>query len=470
MNIEQLPTESSNNAAKSQTPLPFPAARTKIPTRQAIALISEYGDPAAAVGTDAAGSQNVYVRQVGEALAKLGWQVDMFTRRLHPDAATIVEHSPHCRTIRLTAGPAAAVPKDELFQYLPEFVAAFQKFQQKEGTNYPLAHTNYWMSGWVGLQLQRSQNLRLIHTYHSIGAVKYQAVGELPAIASTRLAVECQLLEQAHCVVATSPQESDELRNLVSQLGRVEIVPCGTDIDNFRPISKAEARQQLNIASTEKVILYVGRFDRRKGIETLVQALGELRSKLHGKIAPAQLKLLVVGGSDPLAADGTERRRIEDIVNELGLESIVEFVGVVGHDRLPLYYTAADVCAIPSHYEPFGLVAIEAMACGTPVVASNVGGLKFTVISEETGLLVPAQDVLQLAGAIERILTDDLWSQKVRKQASTRVRENFSWSGVAIRLSDLYRRQLAQSLLTSDRPIAASTAVSVVPEQVVMAS
>ena len=141
-----------------------------------------------------------------------------------------------------------------------------------------------------------------------------------------------------------------------------------------------------------------------------------------------------------------------------------------GNDRLALYYTAADVCVIPSHYEPFGLVAIEAMACGTPVVASAVGGLKFTVISEETGLLVPPHDVSKFADAIERILTDDIWARKIRKQASTRVQQNFSWTGVAIQLSDLYRRLLAQSLLSPGMGRGSSATSTLSPKQIVKAS
>ncbi len=455
-----------NHPPVRQPHQPFASARTQIPTRQSIALISEHGDPAAELGKDAAGGQNVYVRQVGESLAKLGWQVDMFTRKTNTDDKTIVEHSPHCRTIRLTAGPETYIPRDELFEHMPAFVAAFQKFQQKEGTNYPLIHTNYWMSGWVGLQLQRLQNVRLVHTYHSLAAVKYQSVSEIPAIATTRLAIEKDILEQAHCVVATSPQELADFRNLVSTNGKVEIIPCGADVSNFHPISKSEARKSLGIDAKHKILLYVGRFDRRKGIETLVRATAQLRSQLTEGVNPSTLKLLIVGGSDPREADGAEQRRIEEIVTDLDLTIDTEFVGMVGHDRLPLYYTAADVCVIPSHYEPFGLVAIEAMACGTPVVASAVGGLKFTVISEETGLLVPPHDVAEFAHAIDRILTDDIWARKVRKQASERVRQNFSWTGVAIQLSDLYRRMLVQSLL--DPGMMRTT--TLVPKQAVKAS
>jgi D-inositol-3-phosphate glycosyltransferase len=459
--IKPQSSSSTSPLVAKSAKLPFITSRPKHPARQAIALISDHGDPAAEIGKEEAGGQNVYVRQVGEALAKLGWQVDMFTRKVNPEDPAIVQHSPYCRTIRLVAGPEAFVPRDQLFQHMPAFVEAFKAFQTKEGTNYPLIHTNYWMSAWVGLQLKQHSNIQLVHTYHSLGAVKYQAVPLRPAIADTRLAIEQDILEQAECVVATSPQEQDLLRSLVSQQGCIEVIPCGTDLKTFHAMPKAEARAQLGFAPDEQIVLYVGRFDPRKGIDTLVKACARLKQGEDCRVLdtngeclvptpytcnPKKLKLVIVGGSDAANVDGQERQRIETMVRQLGLAQQTQFVGQVGHDLLPLYYTAADVCAIPSHYEPFGLVAIEAMACGTPVVASAVGGLKFTVISEETGLLVPPRDVDAFAHAIDRILGDQLWARKLRRQAPLRVQQNFSWSGVAAQLSNLYRRLLAQSI------------------------
>jgi D-inositol-3-phosphate glycosyltransferase len=217
-------------------------------------------------------------------------------------------------------------------------------------------------------------------------------------------------------------------------------------LQTFQAWPRSEARQTLGFSPSEKVVLYVGRFDPRKGIETLVRAFAQLSGHPDAAISESRLRLVIVGGSEAGQADGQERERIGRIVADLGIESVVTFAGRVGHDRLPLYYTAADVCVIPSHYEPFGLVAIEAMACGTPVVASDVGGLKFTVVPEETGLLVPPQDEAAFAAALDRILNNEVWAQKLRKQASERVQQNFSWSGVAVQLSDLYRRLLAQSI------------------------
>jgi D-inositol-3-phosphate glycosyltransferase len=417
-------------------------------SRPAIALISEHGDPAAEVGKEAAGGQNVYVRQVGEALAALGYQVDMFTRKANPYDAEIVQHSPSCRTIRLVAGPQSYVARDEMMPYMPEFVEALLRFQTKHSMTYKAVHTHYWMSGWVGMQLRKHYPVKLIHTYHSLGAVKYLSVPEIPEVASQRLAIEKDILENYDCVVATSPQEQDDLRQLVSKAGNTQIIPCGTDVENFQIMSKPVSRETLNIDPQDKVILYVGRFDQRKGIETLVRAVGQIYAECDdASLDLDRLRLVIVGGSDPNQSDGQERLRIEELVAELGITEQTDFVGMVGHDRLPLYYSAADVCVVPSHYEPFGLVAIEAMACGTPVVASAVGGLNFTVVSEETGILVPAQDVDGFARAIERTLVDRLWAQKARKKSAQRVLTYFSWSGVAQQLSDLYKELLAEPQL-----------------------
>lgn len=409
--------------------------------KQHIALISVHGDPAVEIGKEEAGGQNVYVRQVGEALAQRGWHVDMFTRSASAQQPKIVEHGPRCRTIRLIAGPETFVPRDEIFGYASTFVEELLKFQQKSGIKYSLVHTNYWISAWVGMQLKKRQPLSQIHTYHSLGAVKYKSIPAIPMIATTRLAVEKTVLETAERIVATSPQEQEHMRSFVSSKGQIQIIPCGTDIRRFGSIDKQAAREKLGIDQDAKVVFYVGRFDPRKGIETLVRAVGQ--SQLRGK---ENLKLIIGGGSRPGESDGIERDRIEGIVAELGLGEITSFPGRLGGELLPAYYAAADVCVVPSHYEPFGLVAIEAMASGTPVVASDVGGLQFTVVPEVTGLLAPPQDDTAFAVAIDRILSNPEWRNQLGLQARARVEDKFSWDGVAHQLSDLYLKlQKAQN-------------------------
>ncbi|MBW4521661.1 MAG: glycosyltransferase family 1 protein [Scytolyngbya sp. HA4215-MV1] len=411
-----------------------------------IALISVHGDPAVEIGKEEAGGQNVYVRNVGEALACQGWQVDMFTRRANAEQPAIVEHSSNCRTIRLTAGPQEFVPRDEIFDYAPEFVQALLNFQQQLNYQYPLVHTNYWISSWVGMELKKRQpRLKQVHTYHSLGAVKYKSVPTIPMIARTRLAVEKNVLETADRIVATSPQEKEHMRSLVSSQGQIDVIPCGTDIRRFGSIDRSEARQILGIAPDTKVVLYVGRFDPRKGIETAVRAFGQ--SALQDQ---ANMLLIIGGGSRPGQSDGLERERIEEIVQELDLQDITRFPGRLGDQDLPIYYAAADVCVVPSHYEPFGLVAIEAMACQTPVIASDVGGLQFTVLHEQTGLLVPPKDDAAFALAIDRVLLNEPWRDQLGQTARQRVETQFSWNGVASQLSNLYSQLLEEKAVKKE--------------------
>jgi D-inositol-3-phosphate glycosyltransferase len=408
--------------------------RDSIPS---IAFISVNGDPAAEIGEEETGGQSVYLLQTARILVTFGWQVDMFTRKANPNIPTIVNHFPNCRTIRLTAGPEGYVSRDQAFEYMPQFLKGFEDFQRKHNIYYSLIHTHYWLSGWIGLQLKMKTQVSIVHTYHSLAAVKYQAIPNQPSIGDTRLLLEKQILEQTDVVVATSPQEAEDLRCYVSPKGNVKVIPCGVDINNFHPLHKVDARSRLGLDLNEQIVLYVGRFDFRKGIETLVQACALSKARLTN-----QLRLIIVGGSRPDRIDGKERSRIELVVKALGLTERVTFAGQIGHDVMPLFYSSADVCVIPSHYEPFGLVALEAMACGTPVVASETGGLKFTVLQDQTGLLVPPKDSSAFAEAIDLILADQALAKGMGMKAVAHVQESLSWKKVTIELDSLYRSML----------------------------
>ncbi len=423
-------------------------------SKSTYALISVHGDPAAPIGEEGSGGQNVYVREVGIALAELGCQIDMFTRRQHPDQAAIVHHAPGCRTIRLDAGPAEYIHRNELFQYLPDYVEAWLDFQKKEGRTYELLHTNYWLSAWVGMQLKAKLKIPQVHTYHSIGAVKFKTTGESPEIAQTRLDVEKTLLEQADCVVSTSPNEEADLRKLVSKKGNVKIIPCGTDTQRYGLGNQEQAREQLGLDPDMPMVAYVGRFDPRKGIDTLIRAWAKL-SDFSASSDSAQTpkgQVYIVGGSRPGSADDEETTRLKSLVKELGLEETIVFTGRVSDADLLLYYTAANVCVIPSHYEPFGLVALEAMASGTPVIASDVGGLRYTVRPNVTGLLVPPKDPEALAEALSQVFEHpELW-KRYGDAAQEHVQKVFSWSGVAAQLKELY--------LSLEKPVESSLEAS----------
>ncbi|MBD2299854.1 glycosyltransferase family 1 protein [Nostoc sp. FACHB-87] len=404
---------------------------TAIPNSQpSYALISVHGDPTSEVGKEGAGGQNVYVRELGLALAKRGCQIDMFTRREHPNQPEIVELAPGCRTIRLKVGPTEFISRNNLFEYLPEFVEAWLNFQQRTECNYALIHTNYWLSGWVGLELKSRLGLPQVHTYHSIGAVKYRHVQNSPQIAAIRYCVERAILEQADCVISTSPQEVEDLRQLISPSGRIKVIPCGINTEHFGSVSKKVARQQLGIAQDAKIILYVGRFDPRKGIETLVKACACL---------PNAVQLYLVGGSREDGADFQEQQRIQDLVDKLGLKGVTVFTGRISQALLPAYYAAGDICVVPSYYEPFGLVAIEAMAAGTPVIASDVGGLQHTVVHGETGLLVPPRDPNALKSAIRSLLENPILQESYGNAARKWVQSRFSTPGVGNQIYELYQ-------------------------------
>ncbi len=403
-----------------------------------IALISVHGDPAIEIGKEEAGGQNVYVCHVGEALARQGWHVDMFTRRTDPEQPAIVEHGPNCRTIRLSAGAPAFIPRDELFEYLPTFVEQLLQFQSESGIYYPIVHTNYWLSSWVGMTLQKRLGVKQVHTHHSLGAVKYQAVPTRPPIATTRLETEMRCMKTAHRLIATSPQEAEDIQSyLQDPLQNITVIPCGTDIDRFGVVLRDEARQKLGIEPDAKVAFYIGRFDPRKGIETLIRAVN-----LSQVGKDPKFQLIIGGGSRPGQADGAERDRLETLVADLGMGGVTQFSGRIPDELMSTYYAAADAVVVPSHYEPFGLVAIEAMACRTPVIASSVGGLQYSIIPEVTGLLAPPKDEAAFAAAIDRILSDAAWRDRLGEAAGDRVRTHFSWASVAEQLGRVYLEEI----------------------------
>ena len=406
-----------------------------------VALISVHSDPASETG-----SQNIYVRQLGEALSRLGWQVDTFTRKTSIDQQDIVQHNDNFRTIRLSAGELNFVPRQKLIGYLPEFLQQLRQFQTVNRIQYGLIHTNYWLSAWVGMELKKLQPLlKHIHTFHSLGAVRYAKSKHLSNIARTRIAIEKTCLETADISIATCPQQRDYLEQM-SQRGNIEIVPCGTDSNMFGSITKAIARQELAVADDTFNILYVGRLNHRQGIKTLIKAVS--KPSLHTQ---KDIRLTLVSAS---ANNKLERDRLEKLVWDLGLDNITTMVTGVDRSKLATYYAAADVCVVPSFYNSSGMVAMESMASATPVIAANVGALKYAIAHQKTGLLFPAGNVTLLTQAMQRMINQPEWCEQLGRSGRLRVEELFTWSDVASQMSEFYHEAIAdRNLWLLDRYI-----------------
>ena len=397
-----------------------------------VALISVHSDPAQETG-----SQNVYVRQLGEALSRLGWQVDMFTRKTSSNQPEIVQHNDNCRTIRLSAGSSQFIPRQKLIGCLPEFLQHLRQFQAVNKIQYGLIHTNYWLSAWVGMELKKVQPLlKHIHTFHSLGAVRYAKSKRLSNITRTRLAIEKLCLETADLSIATCPQQREYLEQLVSRRGNIAIVPCGTDSEMFGSMAKAIARQKQEVADDTFNILYVGRFARRQGLETLIQAVS--KPSLHSL---KNIRLTLVSNSS--TNNQLERDRIEKLVWDSGLDNITTLIEGVDRPELATYYAAADVCVVPSLYNSSGMVAMESMASGTPVIAANVGALKYATAHQQTGLLFPAGNVTLLTQAMQRMINQPEWCEKLGRSGRLRVEELFTWSDVANQMSEFYHEAIA---------------------------
>ncbi len=383
-----------------------------------VAVISFHTCPLAVPGIGEAGGMNVYIREVSRELSKRGFTIDIFTRWKEPSASRIVNYD-GVRVVHVEAGPKGPSDKNDLHKYLPRFLDELKDFVQ--GNQYHILHSHYWLSGWVGGKLKKAWNIPLIHMFHTLGRLKEER--------EPRLEVEQETIAVAESIIASNPAERDHLiEHYQADPEKIEVIPCGVDLGLFRPMDKAESRRRLGLPEG-RYLLFVGRIDPVKGIDTLLSAMA-LLFRRH-----PETRLLIVGDGSP----DQERDRLTERCKVLGLDGSVKFLGSKPQNLLPYLYSLAQACILPSRYESFGLVGLEAMACGAPVIASNVGGLSFLVEHEENGLLFPAGDERELAEKIELVLEDDGLRQKLGGQGRERA-QGFSWKTVARSISALYQR------------------------------
>ncbi len=409
-----------------------------------IAMLSVHSSPLARLGGKEAGGMNVYVRELARELGQRGVPVDIFTRSQERFTPTIVPLGCGVRVINLHTGPAVPYDKNWVLTYLPEFVSRVRCFADGQDLTYDVIHSHYWLSGKAGVWLRRSWGIPLVHMFHTLGVMKNRVARSVEeAETSRRVAIERQLLLAADSIVAATPLDRAQMVwHYGAALDRISVIPCGVDLDLFQPQPKVDARTRLGLSPQEQLLLCVGRMEPLKGMDCLIRALALLHARQPGW--RDTLRVMLIGGGSEAQPDqwNTEQRRLATLRAELGVADRVTFLGAQPQPRLPDYYAAADVVVVPSHYESFGMVALEALACGVPVVASNVGGLSYTIEDGRNGLLVPPDNPEALADQLERLLTDADLALTLRNAARQRA-QSYAWSSVARRMIHLYRELIA---------------------------
>ena len=401
-----------------------------------IAMLSYHTCPLATLGGKDTGGMNVYVRDLTRYLGRLGIHVDVFTRSQD-------EHVPHVlhdlgfgnRVVHVRSGPEVPRPKDELENYLPQFVAGIEDFSEIKDLKYDLIHSHYWLSGLAAGKLKSKWNVPVVSMFHTLGLMKQRvARNAVEAEGGYRIRGEKEVIKLSDRIVAATPAEMAQLQWLYNADGaKIEIIPPGVELSRFYPIPEDEAKEYVGIRPCDKMLLFVGRIEPLKGIDTLMKAIAIMREK------DVDVCLAVIGGETDTSAacQNEEMERLKVIREQIGLADLVAFLGKRSQDTLPYYYSAAEAVVVPSHYESFGMVALEAMACGAPVVASEVGGLAYLVQDGVTGFTVPSDDPEALAGKLIVLLQD----KKLREQMCNNAVEfvqNYSWRNIAARVAELY--------------------------------
>jgi D-inositol-3-phosphate glycosyltransferase len=400
------------------------------------------------LGGKDAGGMNVYVRDLALYLGREGVQLDVFTRSQD-------EHVPHVlhdlgygnRVAHIQAGPEYPLPKPELACFIPEFAEKVSDFAEKKNIKYDLIHSHYWMSGLAAEVLKKEWQVPVIQMFHTLGKLKQQvAQNEEEAEGDYRINGELKAIQVADRVVASTSTEKLQLESLYSaDPKKIEIIPPGVDLSHFYPIPPDEAKEYVGIPLEKKMVLFVGRIEPLKGIKTLLRAIGHLSDNGH---VEDNLCLAVIGGElqDADGSDSEEMRLLLELRDEFGLQDLVTFLGKRSQDSLPYYYSAAEMVIMPSHYESFGMVALESMACGTPVIASLVGGLIHLVDDGVTGYHVPVDDPVALSLRISGLLQDKALRYRMGHDAFAFAKK-YGWDSITYQVLDLYRELIDNNVL-----------------------
>jgi phosphoheptose isomerase len=416
--------------------------------KKRIALISEHASPLAAVGGADTGGQNIAVAELAQHLAALGYEIDVFTRWDDRRVPKIINWRSGIRVIHVEAGPVAFIPKEKLLPHMPAFTEDMLRFVEAENNPYKLIHAHFFMSALVAADIKRKLRIPFIVTFHDLAKVRRIHQGKNDWFPEEGFAIEERIIAEADQIVALCPQEHDDLVDLYqADPEKITVIPNGFRPDEIYPLDKLFARMALKLDPKEKVILQVGRMVPRKGVDNVIKALGYMRREHNFKA-----RLLIVGGEsdEPDPKMTPEIGRLQKIAEAEGGSDLVTFAGRRPRAMLHYYYSAADVFTTTPWYEPFGNTPLESMACGTPVIGSNVGGIKSTVMDGKTGFLVPPNDPVLLGQRILELLRSNKLMMYFKENAIRHVNENYTWMKATHLTANMYERIATQSPLRED--------------------
>lgn len=409
-----------------------------------VAMLSYHTCPLATLGGKDTGGMNVYVRELTRHLGKAGIHVDVYTRSQD-------EHVPHVlhdlgygnRVVHVPAGPELPMAKRELVNYLPEFVNNICQFAGEKHIQYDLVHSHYWMSGVAAKTLKSAWDVPVVHMFHTLGIMKNRVARSAAEVEGEyRIEGERDVLHMADKIVVATLAERSQLEFLYhADAKKLVIIPPGVDTSRFYPIPEDEAKNVIGIPPADDMILFVGRIEPLKGVETLIRAISEMHR--NGVLVKYPHYLAIIGGDPDASLEkmNQEMLRLQNLCSELSIGDLVLFLGKRSQDMLPYYYSAASILVVPSHYESFGMVALEAMACGTPVVASQVGGLQFLVANGETGFVIPDDDPASLGDRLTQLICSPELRQKMGERA-VEYAQAYSWDRIAEQIINLYENVL----------------------------
>jgi len=408
-----------------------------------IAMFSIHSDPLALLGSQESGGQNIYVRHLIEKLEKLGWSIDVFTRWDSHHKKQLTHLGKRSRVIRLKGGPVHYIPKKDLFSILPEILNNFLIFIDFKNP-YALFHGHYWDGGWVALQAHLKFSIPLIENFHSLGMIRFDTKrryfknGNEQKIEEQRITLEKDIIKNASAIISLSEIEKNDLINLYgTPVEKIAVIPGGVDLKQFINTPRDKAREKLSFNKVDFILLYVGRLEWRKGIGTLISAVKLLKNEVPN------IKAVIVGGrivgKQKNAEDFKEHQRLLKKTEEEGVKELIQFVGRIDNGRLPLFYSAADIFVIPSYYEPFGLVALEASACKVPIIASRIGGLQNIIQDGENGFLFEPRNPFNLKEKVLQLQKSKELSKTFIESAYRNVATNYSWGDIAAKINNIYK-------------------------------